>query len=267
MWSVDRLKCKYREISVVLLLAILSTACGSPQASANSLDASPTPQNPDPSMTPSPSTLYTADIPTSIPTMQESVMYMSTPSVFDCSTELLLPEEFISPDQIEKAPKIVNVDFGSDNIGVVRIVQQPEGDNGYVNSNLNVLTQFWLAQEFGVIGLLGHNWSGGALFYNLEEGEKFTITTNTDQQFIYQVEDALCFQAITPESKYSDFVQVGKNLEPIGNVLPVEDIFKIIYFGGSISGKDNQNFVGQTCITKDGNAAWGRLFIRAKRVN
>jgi len=131
------------------------------------------------------------------------------------------------------------------------IVQQPYGNPGFVSSTPNVATQFSTASEVGNIGLLAHNTLAGALFSNLKQGDRITLVYGDGRLESFSVETKKEYQALEPLSTYSNF----KDLQT-ETVLTANDLFGVVYRG-------SYHLTLQTCLERDNNSSWGRLFIIA----
>jgi hypothetical protein len=133
----------------------------------------------------------------------------------------------------------------------LRVKQQPAGNAGYVSSAAGVATQFGMAADLGVTGLLAHNFAAGKNFSNLAIGNEVKVVYGDGSVKTYIVSAIYKYQALDPNNPYGDLVDLSTGVQ-----MPVADVFNAVY-GGS----DHVTF--QTCIAKDGNASWGRLFIVA----
>ena len=133
----------------------------------------------------------------------------------------------------------------------LRVAQQPLGDPGSVLQLDGVATQFRAAADNHNIGLLAHNNLAGATFSSLQIGQEVRIVYGDGRvnYFIVNLMDS--FQALQPDSQYGDFVDLNSNV-----TYTAQDIFSMFY-----SGSTHVTF--QTCILKDGDASWGRLFVTA----
>lgn len=131
------------------------------------------------------------------------------------------------------------------------IVQQPYGSPGYVSGEDGLVTQFRMANQYGNVGLLAHNYLAGEEFYKLEVGDEVRLIHGDGRVEFFAVSEILLYQALQPHSVYSSFRDLKTD-----EVLPVEKMFKRVYFG-------DRHITFQTCIEKDGNESWGRLFIIA----
>lgn len=132
------------------------------------------------------------------------------------------------------------------------VVQQPSGNAGYVSTSSETVTQFGLATSYGSTGLLAHNYLAGKYFSNLSSGATITVIFGDGSKKNYTVSEVRQYQALDPTNIYSNFV----NLSDSSKKLSSTDVFNETF------GKSGA-LVLQTCISKDGNSSWGRLFIIA----
>ncbi len=137
----------------------------------------------------------------------------------------------------------------------LRVVQQPPARPGFVSGERGVATQFGLASQYGSLGFLAHNTSSGARFSYLHEGQEIWVIRGGGDMVRYRVTEILRFQALTPTSPYSDFL----GLTPEGERYTSTELFNLIY------GQEGA-LVLQTCIERDGDPNWGRLFVIARPV-
>ena len=134
------------------------------------------------------------------------------------------------------------------------ILQQPYGKPGFISSIDNVTTQFSMASEVGNIGLLAHNHLAGVSFEDVKKNDQIILVYGDGHLESFMVESLQQYQALSPLSPYSQF----KDLET-ESILTAEDLFREVYRG-------EYHLTLQTCITNEGNASWGRLFIIAKPI-
>ncbi|HSM70040.1 MAG TPA: hypothetical protein VK851_00720 [Anaerolineales bacterium] len=132
------------------------------------------------------------------------------------------------------------------------IVQQPSGRNGYVSNQKNTVTQFGLASDFKSTGLLAHNYLAGEGFASLEKGQEIYLIYGDGKILVVSITEILQYQALQPNSVTSDFL----NLDG-GHVLTAPELFTKVY------NRPGQVIL-QTCIAREGNPSWGRLFVIAK---
>ncbi len=131
------------------------------------------------------------------------------------------------------------------------VVQQPKNNPAFVSEEKGKLTQFRMASQYGSLGLLAHNYLAGAPFEKVKVGDIVNVTYADGSVRQFKVESILRYQALTPNSPYSKFVDLKTN-----KTLTATDVFLATY-----GVKDR--LVLQTCIEKDKEPSWGRLFIIA----
>ena len=135
------------------------------------------------------------------------------------------------------------------NVLAVKVVQQPSA--AYVSSSSGTVTQFGMASQYGSIGLLAHNYLSGASFSKLGSGTEIILVYGDGSTKKYQVTAVKKYQALSPTDPYSNFV----NLDNPDATISSTDVFNETYGSGGL--------VLQTCISKNGNSSWGRLFVIA----
>lgn len=131
------------------------------------------------------------------------------------------------------------------------IVQQPYGSPGFVSSYNDILTQFRMANQYGNVGLLAHNYLSGQAFFELEVGDEVRLVHGDGTVEYFVISEVLQYQAMQPNSVYSSFRDLDTE-----EVLSVEQMFKRVFFG-------DRHITFQTCIERDGDLSWGRLFVIA----
>ncbi len=137
------------------------------------------------------------------------------------------------------------------NVMALSVVQQPVGYPGYVSTDRSVATQFSIATEVGNVGLLAHNTHAGSLFMNIKTGSRITLVYGDGRTEDFIVNNIQRYQALDPLSPYSQFKSLDTQTS-----LTAEELFNKVYRG-------NYHLTLQTCIEKNGNQSWGRLFILA----
>ncbi len=160
----------------------------------------------------------------------------------------------ISAVNVASANTIVGI-YAPDKFAM-SIVQQPAGDAGYISTENEIVTQFAMASQFGTIGLLAHNFLGGAHFSDVSIDQTIVLVKGDQSLAYYKVESIQTFQALTPNSPYSNF----KALDGSERVLSANDMFTNIYMQ---SGK----LILQTCVAEGDELSWGRLFITASPID
>ncbi len=133
------------------------------------------------------------------------------------------------------------------------VIQQPNGQPAYVSPIKGVVTQFGLVESYGAIGLMAHNFLSGEQFFNLEIGQIVTVIFGNGSTLKFEINEIQQYQALTPNSVNSAF----RNLDHPEIQVSAKKLFNDIYsnFG---------DLVFQTCIERENNLTWGRLFIVAK---
>jgi hypothetical protein len=132
------------------------------------------------------------------------------------------------------------------------VMQQPDGSPGFVSQNADQLTQFSMATQAGNVGLLAHDYLAGTSFSDLKIGDVVLLVFGDGHTENYLVTNILQYQALDPNSPYSDF----KDLETQA-VLNAGELFNQVYGG-------ERHVTFQTCIFANGDLSWGRLFVVAE---
>jgi len=130
------------------------------------------------------------------------------------------------------------------------VIQQPGNNAAFVSRAQSAVTQFRMAAQYGTIGLLAHNYLSGASFGNLAAGHEVRIVYGDSSVRYFMVTKVLRYVALNPTSPKSDF----KDLDS-GVTLTAAKLFVQAYQGNHVT--------FQTCIAKDKNLSWGRLFVIA----
>jgi hypothetical protein len=139
----------------------------------------------------------------------------------------------------------------ADNLFALPIVQQPDYNAGYVSTAANTLTEFSMASEVGNVGLLAHNYRSGQYFNQLLPGRKMQLVYGDGHIEYFVVAHVYRYQASSPFSVTSDFVDLDTH-----EYLTATALFAKVY-------KGPRHVTFQTCINRDGNSSWGRLFVIA----
>jgi hypothetical protein len=139
-----------------------------------------------------------------------------------------------------------------DGILALRVVQQPPGNAAYVSIRDGEATQFLLAWTIaGNVGLLAHNYLAGVYYFNLRSGDIIELVYGDGSVVEYEVDALRQYQALSPNSSTSDFVNLDS-----GATLTATNLFYEVYGG-------NHHVTFQTCIARDNSGEWGRLFVLA----
>lgn len=102
------------------------------------------------------------------------------------------------------------------------------------------------------ITLLAHNYQSGRTFDDIQVGDSLRYQYEQGNWQTYQVRDVLIFQALSPDSERSDL------MAPDGTIYTPKQIHELLY-------NHPEYLILQTCIYRDGNLNWGRLFVVATK--
>lgn len=130
-------------------------------------------------------------------------------------------------------------------------VVRQNGNAAYVSGDPDIVTQFAMAADYGSTAFLAHNFLAGAAFFQLSEGQVITLVYGDGSTADFQITSIRRFQALSPESTQSSFIDLDTNEK-----LSTSDLFYSMY------NSDNP-VVLQTCIDNEGVSSWGRLFVIA----
>jgi hypothetical protein len=137
------------------------------------------------------------------------------------------------------------------NVLAFPVVQQPSESPGFVTRERDQVTQFRMANRYGNVGLLAHNYLSGKTFFELEVGDEVRLIYGDGNVEVFVIAKVLRYQALQPNSVYSAFRDLDTN-----EALSAEKLFSRVYLG-------DRHVTFQTCIEKDGELSWGRLFVIA----
>jgi len=107
----------------------------------------------------------------------------------------------------------------------------------------------------GTNALLAHNYLASGTFSELSYGDRLLLVNGTGIVNIFEVSGLLEFKAQTPDSPTSDFVNLSS-----GGIHTAREVFETVYDKGP------DTLVLQTCIEKNGDLNWGRLFVVSKQI-
>ncbi len=136
----------------------------------------------------------------------------------------------------------------------LRVQQQPTDNAEYVPSIAGLAAQFNYAAKSGITGLIAHNFLSGDLFFDLVIGQEMLVVYGDGSIQRYIVRQMQRYQALSPDSPYSDFVDLDSNM-----TISSTDLFNRVYTGA-------HHLTLQTCIANNGNLTWGRLFVIAEPI-
>ena len=135
------------------------------------------------------------------------------------------------------------------------ILQQPEDEAAYVSRRIGQLTQFRLASQNGVTGLLAHNYLSGKEFYRLEIGQEIRVMYSDQHEGRYQVASIHHFQKVQPSKLYSDYLDLETRQR-----MSSTQVFERFYSRGP-------QVTFQTCLENEGRLDWGILLVIASPVD
>jgi hypothetical protein len=149
-----------------------------------------------------------------------------------------------------EADRLRNVYFGDSFI--LPVVQQPSDKPNYVSTNDGEVTQFSSASQYGNIGLLAHNYLSGKSFSHLAIGQEVHLEYEDGKTESFIITEILQYRALQPKDPFSSFQDLNNKDE----ILSASQMFERVYAG-------SHHITLQTCIAKNGNSSWGRLFVVA----
>jgi len=136
-----------------------------------------------------------------------------------------------------------------ENIMALRVVYQPSTKPGYVSSVDQIATYFLYPWEnAGNHGLLAHNYLAGRYFFNVMVGDIITLVFGDGNYMDFEVTNINEYQALQPDSPYSDFIDLST-----GEQKSVNNVFIEVYMG-------DFHTTLQTCIANGAETEWGRHF-------
>jgi hypothetical protein len=188
-----------------------------------------------------------------IPTSNQPVLTL-TPTIPPPQPAKRLFDEFI--DAIKNGDKKRIVGIYVENKLALRVIYQPANDPGFVSSNIGVATYFLLPYTVARNhGFLAHNFLSGGLFFGLKLGDIVQVIWGDGSYDDFEILKLREFQALSPNSTKSDFIDLSTGEKVNANTLFIE-----IY-------KGKFHIALQTCISRDNEGSWGRLFILAPPAN
>jgi hypothetical protein len=159
-------------------------------------------------------------------------------------------EEFIA-DLVNGDPEDLRGIYAPE-VMAYEIQPQPRGNPAHVTLDHDALTLFGMAAEYETVGLLAHNYLAGSDFFQLEHGQLFHLIYGDGRTETFIARHVWRYQALSPNSVMSDFVDLET-----GELLSASQLFLKVY-------NRPGDIALQTCIYRDGDPSWGRLFIIAE---
>jgi hypothetical protein len=133
----------------------------------------------------------------------------------------------------------------------LRVLQQPIDKKSYVSSIEGTVTQFGMAMNNNIIGILAHNFSSGRHFKKLNIGNIINVIYGDGIINNYKISGIKQYRAENPNNDKSNFIDTDTN-----KILSANGLFIKMYAG-------KHHLILQTCIQKDKETSWGRLFVIA----
>jgi len=134
-------------------------------------------------------------------------------------------------------------------IAALKVVQQPQGNLGYIDQHDGTATQFQSANDFGAVGLLAHNFLAGRNFFRIKPGQDMILVNGDGSIHHYHVSRIADYQRLSPTDIRSDFLELASNQQ-----LSADQVFGKYY-------RNAHHLILQTCIDNDGDPDWGVRFI------
>lgn len=134
------------------------------------------------------------------------------------------------------------------------VARQPFGQPGFVDDRYGWITEFSLAANHGVTGLLAHNNRSGRLFFDLAVGDDVALVYGDGSVRTFRVTEIHRYQALDSSNMYSDFIDLD---DPTQARQTSDQVFNRFY-------REPGRLVFQTCISGQGDLSWGRLFVVAE---
>ena len=106
-------------------------------------------------------------------------------------------------------------------------------------------------KKSGNHGLLAHNYLAGRYFFNIQVGDIVTLVFGDGYYEDFEVTSINEYQALQPDSPYSEFIDLGS-----GEQLTATNLFMEVYMG-------DFHTTLQTCIANGAETEWGRRFTLA----
>jgi hypothetical protein len=176
---------------------------------------------------------------------------LATPQESAAETEVesaLTFDSFVA--QVKNGDKDQVVGVYVEQVLALKVIQQPASNPGFVSERNGETTYFYLVYEvYKNDGLIAHNYLSGGLFFQLNPGQTATIIYGDGSLRDFEIRRIQRYQALSPNSPYSDFLNLNTD-----ELLNATNLFNLIY-GGELK------LTFQTCIERDGEPSWGRIFI------
>ncbi len=107
------------------------------------------------------------------------------------------------------------------------IIQQTGSEAAYVSTRPETITQFGMASQYNSVGLLAHDFLAGSTFTQLKIGQEVVLVFGDTSLRKYQITEIQRYQALSPTSPYSNFIDLRNNTQ-----LSAEQLFLRTYGQG-----------------------------------
>lgn len=162
----------------------------------------------------------------------------------------------------EKQDTFLKVELGILSTNYYNIVQQPPGQEEYVDPNYDVITEFSELseeEEKQARWFLAHiQGKAGQEIAQLRQGMRIRFEMEGGEVQEYEIAGVVRYQATEPNSSTAPLIEVNENLETIGIPLSNRAVKRGLF------GLANGGIILQTCIENGGNSSWGRIFVVAQ---
>jgi hypothetical protein len=183
-------------------------------------------------------------LPTAAPTARPTLELTPTPA------QPPFYDRFVAAMKNGNAKQVVGVYV--EGVMAFRVVQQPPSNPAFVSGANNVVTWFAMVKKStGNNGLLAHNFLAGIKYVDLAPGQVVILVYGDGHTEEFVVDTSSEYQALNPTNPSSNFVSVAN-----GERLTSASLFSRVYSGA-------YRTIFQTCIARDDQPSWGRLFIVA----
>jgi hypothetical protein len=202
-------------------------------------------------LTPTTEIILPTETPTATPEPTLSPMEVTaTAQALQHEENLRIFDQFIADLKNGEPNQIVGIWI--ENVLALVVVYQPAGNPGFVSTIDEVVTYFLYAWEkAGNHGLLAHNYLAGRYFFNIQVGDIVTLVFGDGNYEDFEVTSINEYQALQPDSPYSEFIDLGS-----GEQLTATNLFMEVYMGAF-------HTTLQTCIANGAETEWGRRFTLA----
>lgn len=134
----------------------------------------------------------------------------------------------------------------------LEIELQPVGQPSYVTNVPGKVTLFRQTLARNALVFIIHNDLGGTRLYDTKIGDLIYVSSAQDRVY-YEVIHIYRFRADQPTDPFSDLFELET-----GERFTVDAAYDLVFPGGYVT--------IETCIIRNGDVNWGRIFIQAKQI-